>query len=281
MAEKGPVEAPTVEISRGERERAAERKAIGPLVVHEAIRIEGAEELERPVPALAWSAVAAGLSMGFSLVAEGLLRHGLPDAPWRPLVSRLGYSIGFLVVVLGRQQLFTENTLTVMLPFLDRPTLPTFGRVARLWAVVLAGNVVGALGFAWLCGRGDVFPADVRQVFAQMAREAVAPGFGTLLLRGIYGGWLIALMIWLLPAAENAKLFVVIIVTWLVGVGSFAHAVAGSVEALYLVTSGELSPGAYLGGFLLPAFLGNSIGGVSLVAALNHAQVRAGAARAA
>jgi formate/nitrite transporter FocA (FNT family) len=99
-----------------EKQQVEDRVAIGVNVVYEAIRLEGEEELRRTAAALAWSALAAGLSMGFSFIAEALLASHLPDRPWRPLLSRMGYCVGFLVVVLGRQQLFTENTLTVILP---------------------------------------------------------------------------------------------------------------------------------------------------------------------
>src|SRR4051812_30179237 len=105
------------ELSEGEKAgEARERRSVSARIVHEAVLAEGLEELERTSAALAWSGLAAGLSMGFSLAAEGLLRAHLPDTSWRPLVDRLGYSIGFLIVILGRQQLFTENTLTVILP---------------------------------------------------------------------------------------------------------------------------------------------------------------------
>jgi hypothetical protein len=101
-----------------EKQQVQDRVAIGVNVVYEAIRLEGEEELRRTAAALAWSALAAGLSMGFSFIAEALLASHLPDRPWRPLLSRMGYCVGFLVVILGRQQLFTENTLTVILPLL-------------------------------------------------------------------------------------------------------------------------------------------------------------------
>jgi formate-nitrite transporter family protein len=267
---------PSHHLGEGDREEASRRSALGVHVVHEAIRMEGDEELDRPTSALAWSSLAAGLSMGFSLVAEALLRSSLPDAPWRPLIAKLGYSVGFLVVILGRQQLFTENTLTVVLPLLERRDLRSLAGVARVWAVVLAGNVVGALAFAWLIGRGDVFPPELRQAFLDLGREAMEPDFATKVLRGVFGGWLIALTVWLLPAAANARVFVILVVTYLVGLGRFTHVIAGSIESLHLVTQGEISAARYLGGFLLPAFLGNAIGGVSLVAALNHAQVAAG-----
>src|SRR6204780_4805696 len=101
-----------------ERKQIEERIAITAPVVYETIRREGDEELHRPAAALAWSALAAGLAMGISFIAEALLSSFLPNQPWRQLISRVGYSIGFLIVVLGRQQLFTENTLTAILPFL-------------------------------------------------------------------------------------------------------------------------------------------------------------------
>ena len=264
--------------ARQDRREAEKRSALGVHVVHEAVRLEGDEELARPASALAWSAFAAGLSMGFSVVAEALLRSALPDAPWRPLVAKLGYSVGFLVVILGRQQLFTENTLTVILPLLEERRARILAHVARVWVVVLAGNVLGALAFAWLIGRGDAFPAELRATFAALGRESMEPAFGTKVLRGVFGGWLIALTVWLLPAAANARVFVIMLVTYLVGLGQFTHVIAGSVDTLYLVTQGETSPWSYLGEFLLPAFLGNAIGGVSLVAAINHAQVVSGRA---
>jgi formate/nitrite transporter FocA (FNT family) len=92
--------------------KAEERTFVSAKVVHEAVRLSGLEELERPANALAWFGLAAGLSAGFSLVAEGLLQSHLPDQPWRPLITKLGYPLGFLIVILGKQQLFTENTVT-------------------------------------------------------------------------------------------------------------------------------------------------------------------------
>ena len=87
-------------------------------VIYEVVRRLGDEEMERPAISLWWSGVAAGLSISFSLLAQAILQSHLPDAPWRPLVSGFGYSVGFLMVVLGRQQLFTESTITAVLPVL-------------------------------------------------------------------------------------------------------------------------------------------------------------------
>jgi len=242
-------------------------------VVHEAIRKEGEEELKRTSSALAWSGLAAGLSMAFSLITEGLLRSHIPDAPWRPLVVKLGYSVGFVLVVLGRQQLFTENTLTPILPLLHRKDAKTLWHVLRLWFFVLTANLVGAFIMAWVLGNTGVFRPEVKQSFTEIGHEALNVTFGLALFRGVFAGWLIALMVWLLPAAETARVSVIIGVTWLVGVAGLTHIIAGSVEVLYLVTTGAAPWQNAVGTYMVPTLIGNMIGGVSLVAALNHAQV--------
>ncbi|MGI8748326.1 MAG: formate/nitrite transporter family protein [Deinococcus sp.] len=264
------------EVEETEAAEARERQTISPAVVHETIRLEGEEELKRPLSALGWSGLAAGLSMGFSLVAEGLLRSHLPDVSWRPLISKLGYSLGFLLVILGRQQLFTENTLTPILPLMRAWSPGKLGQVLRLWGVVLLSNLVGAFLFAWVVGNTEVFEAGTRATFADIGRAAVEHPFWTILIRGVFAGWLIALMVWLLPAAEMARVSIIIILTFVVGLAEFSHIIAGSVEVLYLVGTGALSFGKYLLAYMVPTLLGNILGGVSLVAALNHAQVVSG-----
>ncbi|GAB4379424.1 MAG: formate/nitrite transporter family protein [Elainellaceae cyanobacterium] len=242
-------------------------------IIHEVIRLEGESELRRSTSALAWSGLAAGLSMGFSLVGRGLLEASLPEQPWQSIVTSFGYSLGFLIVVMGRQQLFTETTLTAILPLLCHPNRRTWMRVLRLWAVVLLSNLLGALIFAWLIGNIDVFSPEAQSAFTHVGRRAIEGDFWTTLVGGMFAGWLIALMVWLLPGAETARIWVIIIITASIGLGELSHSIAGSVEALYVVLTGTASWGAYFGQFLIPALLGNILGGVSLVALLNHAQV--------
>jgi formate-nitrite transporter family protein len=262
-----------LQLTQREHEEAEHRSSVTVRVVHEAVRKEGEDELERSSQALAWSGLAAGLSMGFSLIAEGLIRSRLPDAPWRPLIAKLGYSAGFVLVVLGRQQLFTENTLTPILPLLHRKDLGTLANVLRLWLVVLAANLAGAFLIAWVLGHTEAFKPEVRQAFHDIGMESVGLPFGTVVLRGIFAGWLIAFMVWLLPFAESARVSVIVGLTWLVGIGSFTHVIAGAVEALFLSTTGAIPSHLAIGGYIVPTLLGNILGGVSLVAALNHAQV--------
>lgn len=262
--------------TRAEKKQVEERLAIGANVVYETIRREGEDELGRPAAALAWSALAAGLSMGFSFIAEALLSSHLPDANWRPLISRLGYCIGFLIVILGRQQLFTENTLTVILPLLLRKDLVTFLRVLRLWGIVLVANFVGTWLFAAVIGHIQIFPDPVHQAFTTIGLSHLGASFGITFTRAIFAGWLIALMVWLLPGAESARISIIILITYIVGLGGLNHIIAGSTTMLYLVVTHSISWGTYFTGFFFPTILGNIVGGVSLVAALGHAQVVGG-----
>jgi formate-nitrite transporter family protein len=259
-----------------EEKQVQERVAIGAHVVHETIRREGEEELKRTTSALAWSGFAAGLSMGFSLVAEGLLQAYLPDAHWTPLLSKFGYSVGFLIVVLGRQQLYTETTLTAVLPLLSRRNAATGIGVLRLWGTVLAANLVGTYLFALCVAKIPIFPPHIAQSFAAVSYGGTEGGFGLVFMRAIFAGWLIALMVWLLPAAESAKVSIIIITTYLIGLGGFNHVIAGSVKILFLVVTGALTAKDYWLRFFVPTLLGNIVGGVSLVAFLGHAQVVAG-----
>lgn len=273
MTKREDIEASLSEAEQAEIER---RSAIRAVVVHEAIRKEGEAELSRPSSALAWSGFAAGLSMGFSLVGEGLIRAHLSEAPWAPLLAKFGYTLGFVIVVLGRQQLFTENTLTAIVPLLMHRSWDYLRNVLRLWAVVLITNLAGVFLFAWVVGNTGIFPGEVEDAFTQIGKAALQHGWGILFLKSIFGGWLIAMMVWLLPAAETARVGIIILLTYFVGLGEFSHIIAGSAETLYLVGTGQTTFGAYLFSYALPTLLGNIVGGVSLVAALNHAQVVAG-----
>ena len=253
--------------------KAQEAESLDAKTTYEVIRREGEKELERSSDALFWSGLAAGLSMGFSFLAEALLRSHLPEAPWRPLVAKLGYSVGFLIVILGSQQLFTENTLTPMVPLLAEKKRETLRNVLRLWAVVFVANMLGTLLFALALGRLAVVEPETQRALSDLAREAMRFDFWVTLLHAVYAGWIIALLVWMLPAAETAKIPVIVLMTWLIGIGGFAHVIAGSSEVFYAAWCGEATWGQATLGYVLPSLIGNMVGGITLVAAVNHAQV--------
>lgn len=260
-------------LDRAEKDQAAQHAAPRAVVIHEIIREDGEQELQRTNMALALSGFAGGLSMGFSFLSEALLRASLPDAPWRHSVESFGYSVGFIIVVLGRQQLFTENTLTAILPVITRLDRQTFISAARLWGVVLAANIVGTWIFAIMVHAPGVFSPDVTGALHSIAIEAIPPAFGVTLLKAFFAGWLIALMVWILPSAQAARLWVILIITYIVSLAQLSHVVAGSAEAAYAVLSGSAGLADYLLRFLAPTLIGNVIGGVLLVTVLNHGSI--------
>lgn len=261
------------DLSAKEKDAVAEQSRPNAALIHETIRAEGESELERTWSALILSGAAAGLSMGFSLIVEGLLQARLPDTPWRELISKLGYTAGFLIVVLGRQQLFTENTLTPILPLLHNRDASTLFRVLRLWALVLVANVAATWAIAAVLAGTDVFAPTVKDAFHEIASHSIAGTFGLTALKGVFAGWLIALMVWLLPSAGSLRPIIIILITYIVGIGDLTHIIAGSVDAAYLVIAGDAGLGTYVWSFFIPTLLGNMAGGVALVAVLNYGQV--------
>jgi formate/nitrite transporter FocA (FNT family) len=239
----------------------------------EAIRRDGERELMRPMGSLWWSGVTAGVMMGASVLGKAALGAGLPEAPWASLVSSLGYTLGFLIVVMGHMQLFTENTITTLLPLLQHKTPTILWRTARLWSVVFAANMVGALLVAAMLTSGALSPEVHAEVLA-LSDHATRHGFGHTFALGVPAGLLIAAMVWMGRKAGAAKFWVIVVMTWLIAAGHFAHVIAGSIEVFALVWArgaGELSR---VWTFIAPALLGNVMGGSLLFAMLSYAQVK-------
>ncbi|RFC64207.1 formate/nitrite transporter family protein [Fulvimarina endophytica] len=260
-------------LTSSELEEVDHRMKLRPLAVYEIVRQEGEDELTRPNRSLWWSGLAAGLSIGFSVYTEAALRAYLPDAHWTPLVDSLGYSVGFLIVILARQQLFTEITLTAVLPVIARPTMRGVFAVARLWSIVLAANVVGTAIFALGIAFDVLNTPDIVAAAIEVSREGTAGDFFDILLRGIAAGWIMATVVWLMPSAKGSGFVVIALLTSLIALFHLAHVVAGSVEAFTLVFSGEVALHQAVFGFHLPALIGNVLGGSALFALISYGQV--------
>jgi formate/nitrite transporter FocA (FNT family) len=258
-------------LDQKEQRQAAAGAPIGALVIHEIIRDQGKEELERSFNGLAWSGIAAGLSIGFSFLAQATLQARLPDTPWRPLVSGFGYSIGFLIVILGRQQLFTETTLTALIPALTRPNLHTILSTLRVWVIVLTANIAATWVFAAITAQPGVFAEPTIRAMSELSANVLGGPFWRTLVTGGLAGWLIGLMVWLLPSAQGSRALIIILLTYVIAICQFPHIIAGSVEAAFGVLTGHATIGAYVVGFFIPTFLGNAAGGTILAALLNHA----------
>jgi len=265
---------PSLPEQEEEQQSIKEAASLSPRMIYEVIRRDGEEELSRPTRSLVWSGIAAGLMISFSVLGEAIFRTYLPDTPSRFLIENLGYSLGFLLVILGRMQLFTENTITTVLPGITNPSLTMLGRIMRLWSVVLAANVVGAFAAAGIFVYTSAIPSDLMPAILSLSEHAVGMPAWDSFWRAIPAGILVAAIVWMLPQAEEASFFVVLVFTWLIAAGDFTHVVAGSVEMAVLMLQGSLNISGAVFGFFLPVLAGNIVGGTGIFALMAWGQVK-------
>lgn len=249
-------------------------KRVRPADVYDAILEEGEEELERGFGALWWSGIAAGLSMGFSVVASAALAAALGHDAWvHPIVS-IGYTAGFIIVILARQQLFTENTITALLPVLTNHSWGTMMHMLRLWGIVFVANIVGAIVFAWATQLDALFTPDLKAEFLVLGEHLFANSPMQMFVKGIAAGWLIAALVWVLPALKGGKFLVIMFFTWLIALGGFTHIIAGSIESFHMLFVGAISTGQLVFDFMIPTLFGNIVGGSAIFSLVSYAQVR-------
>jgi formate/nitrite transporter FocA (FNT family) len=242
--------------------------------IHDNILEPAEKEIERPTAALLWSALAAGLVIGFSFLASAFTSE-LVSETHRKAAAAAAYPLGFIFVIMARSELFTENTLVPVVPFLEHRDRDRFLKLGRIWGLLLLGNLVGALIFGWALARTPMVESTLRPALDRLAAEATSGGFSHVLYGGVFAGWLMALLAWLLASTRStgAQIALIWLCTFPISALGFPHSIAGSVEAFYLSAGGDEGWGRMLRHFVIPSVLGNAIGGVLLVALLNYGQV--------
>lgn len=254
-----------------DEERVADRTIVGRLVE------TGVHEMERPNSSLFLSGLSAGLDIGFGplLVAATLtLTADVYAEPTTRLLTSFAYAFGFVLVILGGTQLFTEHTSLAVLPVLDGEA--GLDDLGLLWGLVFAGNVVGGAAFAafavWFAPEYGL--AEVA-AFEDFAEPFVKQTAAALLGGAVLAGWLMGLVAWLVAAADSslARFTAVVVITGAIGFAHLPHSIAGNVEVLMAV----FSPAAvtipdYLR-FLVLTTVGNAAGGTVFVALLKHGYV--------
>jgi formate-nitrite transporter family protein len=244
--------------------------------IHDNILEPAEKEIERPTAALLWSALAAGLAIGFSFLLGAFVSQ-LVSQHYRHAAIAAVYPVGFIFVIMARNELFTENTLIPVVPLLERRDRDRFVKLLRIWGLLLFGNLIGAAIFAVALAKTPMVETALRPALDRLAAEATSGGFGQVLYGGVFAGWLMALLAWLLASTHStgAQIVLIWLCTFPISALHYPHSIAGSVEAFYLAVSGQGSWGAMFRDFVAPSVLGNAIGGVLLVALLNYGQVAA------
>ena len=274
-----PAHESSVDLSADEEDAIRERQPHRAPVLFEIIRRNGQDEIERPLQSLWWSGIAAGLSIGFSVLAPAMLERWLPDAQWTHAISQLGYSVGFVIVILSSQQLFTENVITAVVPVMapgpDNSRVRNLLLMARLWAIVLAANLVGTNLFALFLQQSGAIDAPLAKAIHDVSAHLLDARPHETLARGMVSGFLIASLVWILAGIEGSKVGIIVLMTYLIALGNFDHVVAGSVESSYLILTGAQSFEHAATSFFFPTLAGNIIGGTVIFTLLSYGQIRA------
>lgn len=245
-----------------------------PHIMFKIIRQEGECELNRSFRALAFSALAAGIFVSFSFFFRSIFHMYMVGYPFEPLISSLGYTTGFLIVILGRMQLFTENPITTIIPLLSDLSFKKFLKVLRLWGIVFLFNIIGtAIAAAFFSSNYAVSP-DVANALHEVASHLMRLPAIDNLVRGIPAGIIIAVLVWIAPRTKNFRFMTILFFVYFIALGDFAHVVVGSCEMAYELMVGDASFLDYLFRFLIPTGIGNVIGGTAIFTLLIFNQVR-------
>lgn len=215
----------------------------------------------------------SGLAAGFAIVLT-FLGHavGVAVFPDNRFLGAVLYPVGFVYIILGHYQLYTENTLPPVALVLAR--LASVPLLLRVWAVVLAGNVSGAALGAYFLAHGDVLSPEAMRTGTTFARAGLEHGWWAVFNRAIVAGWLVAGVVWLDHAARDtvSRLLVIYVVFYMIAAAELYHVITAACEVFYFLFVARPGSFAALPEFWLPVFLGNTVGGVFLVTLVNYAQ---------
>ena len=228
------------------------------------------EEVKRDNSELFFSGLAAGFAITLTFLLHAVVAAAV-SGPAETILGSLLYPLGFLYIIVGRYQLYTENTLPPVTLVLERiASVPTLLRVCGL---VLLANVVGAAAGAFVLANSSVMSTEVATAAAEFGRKALEISPLDLSLKG-FAGWLVAGIVWLLHAVRDSvsRILLVYAVFLSIPAAELYHIVVSVMDVLFLVFLGEVSLVPAVIGFLIPVLLGNTIGGVVLVALVNYAQ---------
>ncbi|MBR1396996.1 MAG: formate/nitrite transporter family protein [Selenomonadaceae bacterium] len=262
------------ELPEEEQQVLQEHASMAPHIIFNIIRQEGEDELRRPFLALAFSALAAGIFVSFSFLFRAIFHMHMGNSQFEPMIASLGYTSGFLIVILGRMQLFTENPITTMVPLLGAWSWHRFLKVLRLWSIVFFFNIIGtAIAAAFLSSPYAVSPNTATALHEIAAHVMRLPAIDNV-VRGIPAGIIIAALVWIAPQTKYFRFLTIMFFIYFIALGDFAHVVVGSCEMAYEVMAGDADFSDYFFRFLIPTGIGNIIGGTAIFTLLIYNQVR-------
>lgn len=268
------VDVETTLLSRQEKQAVEKHERLSPHLMFEIIRRDGLEEMQRPVKALIYSGIVAGILVSLSFICYAVLLAVLPKTEWSNVIAKWGYSVGFIIVILGRMQLFTENTITTVVPIFKPFQWIKVWVTFKLWMIVFLSNLIGTtIAATYLSIPGAMNP-EFTQELLHISHHVTSMSIWENFIRGIPAGILIASIVWMMPNARGFSIFLIGILTYFISLGDFTHVVVGSTEMAYAIMHGQANIMQYFFQFLIPTGLGNIIGGTAIFTVLVYGQIK-------
>lgn len=261
-----------VALSHTEEKDVRDNQSLNSVSLYAIVHREGLEELQRPMMSLWWSGVAAGIGISLSILAEGILHHLFVNSPNQFVIENLGYTVGFVLVIVGRLQLFTENTLSVILPLLSKPSFNMGFCIARLWFIVFAANMFGTFLAAFFSYSLQAVPPELVKGMTAISEHYAKLSPSDAFSYGITSGFIIAAIVWMKPSVKHSQILMIVIFTYLIAIGNFTHVIAGSTELFLLALQNKISVVETVS-LIGATLLGNIVGGTGLFALLAYGQV--------
>ncbi|HKJ43631.1 MAG TPA: formate/nitrite transporter family protein [Sunxiuqinia sp.] len=223
------------------------------------------------------SAISAGLEIGFSVFLMASiysLFNNIITPSWLHVLLALAYPLGFIFVVVGKSELFTEHTTLAVIPVLNRNA--SFKSLMTLWGIVYSGNLLGGYVFSYIL---SILPAKLHVIdigsYYELAQKLIQYSWSTILISGLLAGWLMGLLSWLVTSSQEtiSRIIIITLITSVIGIGGLHHSIVGSIEVFTgLLTSDKIGWGDYF--FVQTwATVGNIIGGVVFVAFIKFSHV--------
>ncbi len=279
--ENGAEDTPTPSDLDESVRQAVERSRMGAPAVGEAVRdrFSADEVFQRIVAAADEEVTSSGRELFFSGIAAGfaisitfLLYASLSASTDNPVLGVLLYPLGFIYIIIGGYQLYTENTLPPVALTLER--IASLPALLRHWSIVLLGNFTGGAIGTLVLVYGDVFDPAAAEKAMELGRHGVETSAWALFSKAVFAGLIVAGVVWVgFSSRDTISRIVVTYLAFLaVPLGGLFHVVVSFAEAFYLIIHGELGILVGLTGFILPVLIGNTVGGVALVTLVNYFQ---------
>ena len=237
--------------------------------IFQRVVVSGEEEILIPGRQLFFSGVAAGFAITLTVLAYASVL-AITDGPSGELVAPLLYPLGFVFIVVGEYQLYTENTLPPVTLVLTR--LASIPSLIRVWSIVIAGNLVGVAIGAYILATTGMLGPDTVDAAESLGMHGLRTPWMAVFFKGIFAGWLVAGLVWLDHAMRDSigRILVIYVIMFTVPTADLFHIITSMGDALFVFFRGTATLSSLTWEFLVPVFLGNTVGGVVPVAVLNY-----------